>query len=422
MLKVSAERSEWMEGGNVSVKIDRTLPVSLSSRPSNEQSVATLVRDAWLEHHWKRGGGLPILVSPGKIHNDDNMEGSKRTIVPIMMEEMITSAEADGSSCMLQYTVTKPGPFFQADLVPDSHSGTVMFQSLADKSGDNQCRMTWEVEFESSRLKELYQALTEFTVGAAVQTVAEAVAPPRKFTLQTTLEMKNAMVENPFSEAQNIWLDFVWDKGGGLPLLPAVHLGETLQNGGGTVPKTVLRISPFLLESVRETPTGADGASIIYQMENPGWLAFPFLVHSQLGRIQFLRSKQQLSSKGNKLVEVVWEVELRPFSFMAPVVEKLTEMTVSTIARNLRVHVLEPDAFVAIKAPRGQKISENLESFGSVSKDSWVGGVLDAHLHDSRSTWEQTMAIFLPWTWGRSGNGSEQDDVQFRWNDGHIQL
>lgn len=57
--------------------------------------------------------------------------------------------------------------------------------------------------------------------------------------------------------------------------------------------------------------------------------------------------------------------------------------------------------------------------FGSVLKESWFGGVLDAHLSDRRSLEDQIVSIFKPWTWGRSGDGGETE-VQSSWSDGEM--
>ena len=93
-------------------------------------------------------------------------------------------------------------------------------------------------------------------------------------------------------------------------------------------------------------------------------------------------------------------------------------MTVSTILRNLYIHLIEPDAQVIIKPPRGGN-TETITSFGTINKDTWLGGVLDTHLSDTRSTFDQTIPLFQPWKWGRSGDGGD-DSVQFKWTDGRI--
>ncbi|KAG7343935.1 hypothetical protein IV203_021943 [Nitzschia inconspicua] len=147
-----------------------------------------------------------------------------------------------------------------------------------------------------------------------------------------------------------------------------------------------------MVESVLETSTTATGATVSYRVENPGWITFPFLIHTHSGKVHFLPSKEALN-KDKTCVDMLWEIEVRPFPFMAPNVRKLVEMTTSTTMRNLSVRLREPNATVAIKTPRGKKLSTKLDNFGSVPKDTWLGGVLDAHLRDARSTWEQVVSL-----------------------------
>jgi hypothetical protein len=79
---------------------------------------------------------------------------------------------------------------------------------------------------------------------------------------------------------------------------------------------------------------------------------------------------------------------------------------------------MEPGAKVVIKPPRGNTdLLMDREDFGSVSKETWFGKVLDAHLCDRRSAIEQSFAMLQPWTWGRTGNGEGADDVRFQWSD-----
>jgi hypothetical protein len=407
--------SEWMRGGIVSVHDERTFPVCTSTLHTRHNSTLAIVQDAWMEHHWKKGGGLPLFT----VVDVDMMQ--KRQIVPILMEETLGSCSCslDGKCQSINYKLTQPGPFFQRDLVPDSHRGTVTFESHTDKEGQTQCRMSWYVEFETQRFRKLYQTFTKFTVGTASRTVAEAVCLPKLLTLRTTLEMGLSSSDVPWIEARRAWLEFFWAKGGGLPLPPPVSLGKILEDGGGTARRSILRVPPLLVDSVLETSTSPTSATAIYQIDNPGWTTIPFLIHTHFARVQFNRCSQSLQDN-QALVDVIWEIEVRPFPFMTPIVQKLLEMTASTILRNLRVHVSEPNASVVIKAPRGKEISAVFDSFGAAPKDIWLGGVLDAHLRDTRSTLKQTISLLQPWTWGRSGNGGEQDVVQFEWMDGSI--
>jgi hypothetical protein len=420
-IESSSSSKEWTSGGKVSVIVERTFPAT----------GAIAVQDAWLEYHWRKGGGLPIFVwITNKNYETMDHAEPKRLLAPIMMEEtlllnhsqqMSLSSKNLTESRHLLYQVSKNGPFFQSDMVPNSHQGRVSFHSVPSDSGTEECQMTWEVEFETTRFRTLYQLLTEFCIATATRTVAEAVAIPQLLTLQTTLQVQPT-ADSPWVRARKEWLEFFWARGGGLPLPPPISFGVVLDEGGGTARKSIFRIPPLLVDSVVETSTTVDSASAIYQIENPGWTTFPFLIHTHLGRVQFQRTSQQQqpSTDHHSVVDMIWEIQVRPFPFMAPIVQKLLEMTASTIMRNLRVHMVEPRGTVNIKAPRGQKLYDGRESLGSVPKDIWLGGVLDAHLRDNRSTWAQTLSIFQPWTWGRSGDGGETDEVQFQWTHGEI--
>jgi hypothetical protein len=430
-LSSSLTLEDWKLGGKVSVKVEQIIPLH-GGGSSASTSVPLQVKDAWMKHHWEKGGGLPIFVTIPKTSTIESSAPLKRVIVPVMMEEtlamtMPTSENDDDDddegvmpldspiSSTLKYTVTKPGPFFQADLVPSSHIGTVTF--YPSSSNNTECRMTWEVEFETKRFRRLYQSFTDFAVRTAARTVSEAIQTPRILTLQTTLRVNTN--DNPWIEARKEWLEFFWAKGGGLPLPPVISYGQILPEGGGTARTSILRIPPFLIDTIVDISTDEEYTEVTYQIENPGWSTFPFLIHTHLGRVKFYPATDRQSEQGN--VHMQWYIEIRPFNdFVAPVVEKLLEMTASTIMRNLRVHLAEPDAVVKIKAPRGQAITKDLETFGSVSKETWIGGVLDAHLSDRRSTIEQTISILQPWTWGRSGNGRCEDYVQFEWTSGKI--
>lgn len=265
--------------------------------------------------------------------------------------------------------------------------------------------MIWEVEFDTRRRRGLYQAVTEFTIGTAARTVAESLTVPRVLTIKSTLKS----ISDPI-EARASWLKFFWARGGGLPLPPPIPYGEVLEEGGGSATRSILRVPPLLVDTIRSTSSTDDTAEAVYQIENPGWTTLPFLLHTHLGRVRFAKS-------GEGAVYITWEIEVRPFPIGSLLVEKLLEMTASTIVRNLSVHLAEPVARVEIKPPRG---AGGVESFGSVPKDTWLGGVLDMHLRDGRSTMEQTLAILQPWTWGRTGNGDADDSVTFGWTDANM--
>ena len=337
----------------------------------------------------------------------------RRVIAPIMMEEVVDlpKDEANGSadsSLTLQYRVTKPGPAFAPDLIDGSHLGTVSFVPNSNSQG---YQMNWSVQFDTKRLVNVYQKVTEFTIGTAARTMAEATSIPRLLTLDATLKG----VDDPI-EARRKWLEFIWANGGGLPLPSPIVKGETLKAGGGKAKRELLRIPPLITEKIVSTSESSDGSSaeVEYQLYRPGLTTFPFLMHTHNAKVGFAK-------EGETSIALHWEVEIRPFPIpiVKPLVEKLTEMTVATLIRNFVVHLAEPGAQVEIRPPRGNAdLVGGVDSFGSVAKDTWVGGVLSAHLSDNRQTMEQTLSLMQPWTWGRSGNGDESDKyVRYEWSD-----
>jgi len=450
------DKEPLFEGGRIVVEVRKQISFPpgyfhAGSEGDGPLAVASdRVREAWMEYHWRKGGGLPIAIIE-KQKEVDETDGKKRVIAPIMMEEMISSfpiragmSEASGSDAVLEleYKVTSPGPFFGPDLVTGSHIGRVSFVSSysptsADDSDDNEnmkaitTSLVWKVEFDAIRLRKLYQRVTEFTIGVAATTVQEAVAVPRLLTLRTRLLVPSSGDGgDPAHLARSEWLDFLFSSvGGGLPLPPPIPFGEVLPEGGGMARKKLFRFPPGLIETamVDETANANSDdreAVAYYQLENPGWWTLPFLVHTHLGRATFREASSESSpseeaDSPQHPVDLNWEIEIRSYVFAAAFVEKLTEMTVSTIVRNLRVKLQSPaGAVVPIKPPRGA----GGQRLGSVPKATWVGRVLEAHLSDTRSTPEQLASLLAPWTWGNSGTGRKgEDDVEFGWSDSKME-
>ena len=394
----STDNAAGSGAGRVYVEIISDLPYVSS---------ASEAQDAWIEHHWEKGGGLPILSLQRDTSTDDTM---RRVIAPIIMEEVIdlsnmTAKETSGDSLTLQYRVTKPGPAFGPDLIDGSHLGTVSFVPNNASQG---YQMIWSVQFDARRWVNVYQKVTEFTIGTAARTVAEATSIPRVLTLDATLKGVDEAIE-----ARRKWLDFIWANGGGLPLPSPIMKGQILKDGGGKAKRELLRIPPLTTEKIVST-SESSSAELEYQLYRPGLTTFPFLMHSHHAKVSF-------ANNDANSVDLHWEVEIRPFPIpiVKPLVEKLTEMTVATLLCNFVVHLSEPGAQVEIRPPRGNAdLVGGFDSFGSVPKDSWVGGVLSAHLKDNRSTIEQTLSLVQPWTWGRTGKGDEADKcVRYEWSD-----
>ena len=244
-------------GGFVSVNIQRNLP---NVTPHE-------ARDAWIEYHWKKGGGLPIAIlskkdSPDDIITTDNEQSTttvERTILPIIMKERaeyVDSKSLDTKALDIQYKVTDAGPFF-ADLIPGSHDASVHFEE-ATTSNDNSlgCTMTWDVTFSTTRWSSFYDAVTQFTVGAAATTIQEAVSPPKLFSMTTTIE--GSFTIEP-EIARRECLDFVFGEGGGLPLPPPIPFGDSVLSESKSARQKLIRIPPLIVESIVGTGQGSKG-------------------------------------------------------------------------------------------------------------------------------------------------------------------
>jgi len=429
------------EGGRVFVRVERTFP---------HISTPTEALEGWMEHHWNRGGGLPIgvVIQPTDTTQKDNVAiRSTRMLYPLFMEEELYSSKlADKTS--VSYTVTSAGPTL-GDMVPQSHEGDVLFESTGTGKG---IHMTWDVSFDTTRLTSFYQAVTEFTIGVAATTVTDALALPRLLTLRGTIPGTSKQTLSPQSVRAE-WLAFIWGKGGGLPLPPAVPTGEFLDLSVclAGVKESVFRFPPFMTETIISTSTGdsqgdAQGAAecvdLVFRIEDPGWSSFPFAVHTHLSKVEFSKntkptSTSTLDNDNQNNVDILWKIQIRSFPFMASIVEPLCTAVASTLLRNLAVHIAEPGAVVSLK---GTSFVINTDASdaatsgllgvlqdaatgmrGVVPKNTWMGGVLEARRRDERTGGEQWVDLLQPWTWGRSGNGVvDEDEVTFIWSDGCI--
>ena len=222
---------ENSSGGVVSVNIQRDLP---NVTPHE-------ARDAWIEYHWKKGGGLPIAILSAPDDKNDTKQSTtttiitttveehslERTILPIIMKERaeyyVDSKSVDAKSLDIQYKVTDAGPFF-ADLIPGSHVASVNFEATSNDCSEG-CTMTWDVTFSTTRWSSFYEAVTQFTVGTAATTVQEAVSRPRLFSMTTTIEGSSS-IESEIARRE--CLDFVFGEGGGLPLPPPIPFGDNV--------------------------------------------------------------------------------------------------------------------------------------------------------------------------------------------------
>jgi len=362
-------------------------------------------QQAWLDYQWKQGGGLlgTVVVNHEGRDDDDNDDSSQqqqqqRTLLPFGLQEELMPPQDndhdddDDSCCYWRYKVTKLGWLLSHELVPDSHEATVQFvRSATDDSSSTQ--MVWTVDCEARHRRDVWQAVTQFHLEAVADNLAAVLAPPVVYQRITHLRMPAAKQQEDTKSGSltDQWADFVWKNGGGLPV-PFVALDAERR----------VVVPPFLIERLLP-PSKND--EIEYTVDNPG--LFTYQVHSHRGRVYFQEMNDDAGSSENRGLDMIWTVEIRPMRGWAWLVQPFTAAIVSTICRNFKTHVQEPGATVKLALPRGQG-----EAFGEIAKDSWLGGVLAAHLQDRRSTMAQTMAIFQPWTWGRSSATDEPGETE----------
>lgn len=211
-----------------------------------------------------------------------------------------------------------------------------------------------------------------------------------------------------------------------MPLFPPIPYGDLLQEGDGMARSKLLRIPPLITESIVSTNSYNDDdeevAEIVYRLEDPGWLTFPFLLHTHLGKVQLTAP----SVIDDDSIDLKWQVEIRAYPFASQVIEKLVDMTIATIVRNFLVHLKEPGATIPLVFPGEQALGLTSDILGSISipKASWWGGVVEKlNEIDGKqdfSALDRLIFVLTPWTWGRTGNGQDGDDVilSFTWMDG----
>lgn len=377
----------------VQVEISRDLPTTTT--PERAQQ-------AWLDFVWKGGGGLPVFVVPKATDSSDAATSSSagRLLLPVFMEEKLVDDEKESSAqsntiLRQKYRVSKWG--LNPDLVPDSHLGVVEFEKTGETT-----KMIWRIEFQVTARRAWWQAMTDFLISVTSDNLVAYLRPPLLYRRTTRIKVPptNKLREQDHSAAiRDAWLDFVWQNGGGLPILPPISIQ-------GPPRRTRMYIPPFLQESIVSTDSNN---KLEYQMENPSlWTCYPAHTHQGTVRFETVEPPATAADGNDETpaeVRMVWEVHVNPYRGCEGYVQAFTSAIVSTLARNFRSHLEEPGAVVKVKPPRGG----SGEVLFQVEKATWLGGVLDAHLSDQRSTWEQTVAMFQPWTWGRGDNDNGED-------------
>jgi len=299
----------------------------------------TQAREAWLDFVWKQGGGLATFVLP-------NEEGTKRLLLPTLMEETLVRPRRNNTSAStaynkIQYKVSKFG--FLQDLEPNTHLGTVTFnydtKSKILNPEISQVTMTWKATFFAHQRKKLWQEVAQSLISNAANNLQAYLATPFLLTHETTIRLE----PNTYSKLTNKhskdglaavaaleWIDYVWRKGGNLPL---PSLWPIMWNRTET--ENVVRwiVPPFIKQRLMSVNQMKDGTSeITYQVENPSLFTYP--VHTHTARIKF-------TPTGDNMVTMKWQVQIRPYGnpAMAIVAKSFTEFVVTTLARNYALQV-----------------------------------------------------------------------------------
>lgn len=408
------------EFGKIHVQVTKTLP-NISS--PNE------ARNKWLSYVWHKGGGLAaFVITQEETDNDNNFENynygsctpssSRRLILPIFMEESLlkeTKDENESDDIVLKYKVTNAG-LFSTEIIQSSHLGTVQFSSLSDRN--NEVSMIWNVTFDvkNPKLETFWNLFTERMIADASNNFVSSLATPIVYTRRTRLHKKADGPKITPETAMAEWVLFCWKDGAGMPLPPPIIFDEISR----------MIVPPFLREKI-VSQSCSDTQDILlepycelkYTVDNPGIATYQ--VHSHIGRVRFISTQVDESSKNRNImpgegpfVDMIWEVEVRPYHNWSSFIKTFTRVIITSYAKNFKRHIEEgPDAMVSVLPPRGQFGGEELIQ---IRKDSWLGGVLMAHLNDKRSVFEQAKSSLQPWTWSLDDGDGESDEF----NEGYL--
>mmetsp|Transcript_18001 Transcript_18001/g.27213 ORF Transcript_18001/g.27213 Transcript_18001/m.27213 type:complete len:414 (-) Transcript_18001:12-1253(-) len=374
--------------------------VDVSISKQIPQISPTEVQEAWLDYTWCQGGGLPLLVQLSKKNRQ------KRTLIPLFAEEILLEDESNIKYFTQDYKLSELGPIWKSEIEPDCHLGTVSF--LPNNNNDG-TELLWNVTFRTQQRHALWQAVTEQSIDQACNSLVSYLVEPIKYTQTMKLRRrrKGANTNIPLTE---IFVDFVWKQGGGLPLpLPPLALDSKGYDR--------LLIPPFLREQILSVQED----SLVYTVRNPSFfVGYP--VHSHLGRIHFVDDDP---NNDDSTVTVIWEVSVRPYYNCEAYVKAFTRGIVQTVGWNFKKHIEVDDndqlveiATTPIKAQDSS--SSNSWSF-SIRGDSWIGRVIYANQKDHRPiVLDQAFDLLQPWKWGVLPE--EKDDVTYSWTVGDIDL
>lgn len=369
-------------------------------------------RDAWLSYVFENGGGIPSLVLPLR---EKNAICQSRLLIPLLVKEDLIREHGTEpqqySESYVTYEISDLGPFLKADISSGSHIGTVRFSSPGSTEIDDSAvvLMRWEVKFTALRKAKLWEKVTKVIVELASDNLVSYLCTPCRYIRCTYLrgpgDSKCALTPE---QAKNAFIRFSMCEGGGLPINPPIVLSNQLNKEC----VEIVRLPTFLREAIQSVvPYQTSGYEVTYKVMNPGLLTFP--VHSHRGRVRFLPVQDRALPA---YVEMQWEVEIRPMRGFDGFVNLFVTSVVSTMSRNLKVHLAEPSAFVPLLDSLG---NENLSDgpwpqlWTTVSKASWLGGVLAARHADDRSVVEQALAFIHPLSWGRNDDWDEDGEFSY---------
>lgn len=158
----------------------------------------------------------------------------------------------------------------------------------------------------------------QFAIASTLAQVASGLAAlPSPFSITLA-----ASVPVPPDVAYNTFVDYVWRKGGGLPLPPPIVLIDGGEYGVGF---TRLIVPPFLMEQIT---SGTYPSELVYRVTNPGYLTYPVSAHE--GRIIFE------PAEGRTITIVKWNVKATPLPGCGPLVRWFTELIVGTCMENYK--------------------------------------------------------------------------------------
>ena len=390
----------------------------------------------------------------------------KEELIGIQKEEENDDNEASKQIFEVKYKVTDAG-LLSTEIVPFSHLGTVQFSSssspLSSVSSTNNkltsatgVTMIWDVTFlvTASSRRSFWQIFTNQMISDAINNFSSFVAIPKLYTRRTKLiqvfnsndndnhrhdennndlnNKKQNQLELSPKDVMDKWIQFCWKGGAGMPFPPPIHYNENNINGDNVVQVPVRWIiPPFLKERITSSTCYYDKkdekekeyCELCYTVDNPS--IFTYQVHSHQGRIQFIPYKRSNTTNVDTKtdtaieengIEMIWEVEIRPYYNWSTFVQIFTAVIISAYARNFKCHVMmegDEQAMINLRPHHGDFAGLTL---ANIRRDSWIGGVLDAHYNDKRSVLEQSWSFLQPWTWGRSSAYDEEGEGE-SWNE-----